>query len=276
MPCNLNPGDVFPQFELTDHNGKQFRLSSLTQPTEFDRRLGFSDGYPAIVVFYRGFFCPRDQQQMRMLTQFQDELKVNYCKLVTISVDEPKIQAAFRSGLGAQWKFISDEKRELVNKIDILDETEGEYAFRALPYTFVLNPDLTIHKIYNGWYFIGRPTLEELRQDLRAIMAEQSYYSYEAFNTEEVKKIRIPQQEWADGPPGLGQNGLEVKEGIISSFNLNSGNGSISSGGQEFFFNFTAIPGEGYRTIKPGTKVKFELVETKSGLSGRNIQIIRE
>jgi len=40
----------------------------------------------------------------------------------------------------------------------------------ALPYTFSLYPDLTIHQIYTGWWFVGRPTLEELRQDLRAIM----------------------------------------------------------------------------------------------------------
>ena len=40
----------------------------------------------------------------------------------------------------------------------------------ALPYTFSLFPDLTIHRIYNGWWFVGRPTLEELRQDMRAIM----------------------------------------------------------------------------------------------------------
>src|SRR3712207_8282086 len=31
-------------------------------------------------------------------------------------------------------------------------------------------PILTIHRIYNGWFFVGRPTLEELRHDLREIM----------------------------------------------------------------------------------------------------------
>lgn len=46
-----------------------------------------------------------------------------------------------------------------------------EHGLVALPYTFSLHPDLTIHRIYNGWWFVGRPTLEELRQDLRAIMA---------------------------------------------------------------------------------------------------------
>ncbi|MBA2438994.1 MAG: hypothetical protein H0V52_11695 [Acidimicrobiia bacterium] len=32
-----------------------------------------------------------------------------------------------------------------------------------------LFPDLTIHSAYNGYWFWGRPSTEELRQDLRAI-----------------------------------------------------------------------------------------------------------
>jgi hypothetical protein len=48
----------------------------------------------------------------------------------------------------------------------------------AIPYTVSLTPDLTIHRIYNGWWFVGRPTVEELRQDLRAIMQRRDDYSY--------------------------------------------------------------------------------------------------
>jgi hypothetical protein len=38
-----------------------------------------------------------------------------------------------------------------------------------IPHVIVLEPALRIHKIYNGYWFFGRPTLEELRQDLRAV-----------------------------------------------------------------------------------------------------------
>jgi len=34
----------------------------------------------------------------------------------------------------------------------------------------VLEPGLVIHKIYNGYWFFGRPTIEDLRQDLRAVL----------------------------------------------------------------------------------------------------------
>lgn len=276
MTINLSVDDVFPDVELLDHRHRRRRFGSFTKASEFDSRVGFNDGYPLIVVFYRGFFCPRDQQQMRQLVVFQDELAVNYCRLVTIAVQPPMIQAAFSAGLGAKWTFLCDTERELIRQLHILDETEGEYADTAQPYTFVLRPDLRVYKIYDGWYFVGRPTLEELRQDLRAVMQEQSYYPYEAWNTEQVKALRIPQKVWADGVPPLGTSGFEVARGIVTHFDVSSGNGTIQiEGGEEtLFFNFTAIPGEGYRTIAPNTPVRFEIVEIASGRAVRNVQAV--
>ncbi|PSB25197.1 cold shock domain-containing protein [Stenomitos frigidus] len=274
MTTTLQVGDRFPNVTLPNHQQEATTLSQFTQPGLMDQKLGFLDGYPLIVVFYRGFFCPRDRQQFRQLVQFQDELVVNYSKLVAISADPPLVQAAFRAGLGAQWQFLADEQRTVIKQINILDETEGEYAYRAQPYTFVLRSDLSIYKIYNGWFFVGRPTLEELRHDLRTLMEARSDYRYEAYNTPAVQQIRIPQQAWAEGAPSLGANGLPIGQGIVRWFDLQSGNGAIARDGMEdeIFFNFTAIPGEGYRTLKPGQRVKFELVESNTGLTARNIQ----
>ena len=41
---------------------------------------------------------------------------------------------------------------------------------RAKDHVIVLEPGLVIFKIYNGYWFFGRPTIEELRQDLRAVL----------------------------------------------------------------------------------------------------------
>lgn len=38
-----------------------------------------------------------------------------------------------------------------------------------IPYTIMLEPGLIIHKVYNGYWYWGRSTPEELRQDFRAI-----------------------------------------------------------------------------------------------------------
>ena len=154
---NLSVGDAFPDFELPDHEKQPRRPSCYTRPSPLDERLGFNDGYPLILVFGRGFFCPRDQEHMRGLVRFQAELAVNYCKLVSVSADPPRVAAAFRPGLGAKWPFLSDEKREVIKRIGILDETEGEYAGVSRPFTFVLRPDLTIHRIYDGCFSSGGP-----------------------------------------------------------------------------------------------------------------------
>jgi len=277
MTTNLQVNDQFPDIALPNHQNELARLSHFTKPSLLDQHLGFLDGYPLILVFFRGFFCPRDQQQMRQFVEFQHELAVNYGKLVAVSADPPLVQAAFRAGLGAQWTFLSDEQRMAIKQINILDETEGEYAYRAQPYTFVLRPDLHIHAIYNGWYFVGRPTNEELRHDLRAIMETRSDYHYEAYNTSEVRHIRIPQQEWADGAPPLGATGLPVAQGVVRWFDLNAGIGMIvrAGSGDDVFFHFTALPGQGYRTIRSGSPVQFEVVETRTGPTARNIQQIK-
>jgi peroxiredoxin/cold shock CspA family protein len=271
----LRAGDAFPDFDLPDQDGRRRRLSDYTRPSPLDERLGFNDGYPLILVFVRGYFCPRDQEQMRGLVRFQSELAVNYCKLVSVSTDSPRVSAAFRAGLGARWPFLSDEGRDVVRSIDILDETEGEYAGVSRPFTFVLEPDLKIHGIYDGWFFVGRPTLEELRHDLREIMRTRKDYRYEAYDNPGVKQVRIPQQEWADGAQPLGANGLPVALGVVSSFDLDAGVGWIrTEKADDVFFSFTAIPGEGYRTLRPGTPVSFEVVESESGPTARNVQSV--
>lgn len=45
------------------------------------------------------------------------------------------------------------------------DTTHNPYA----PTVFVLSPDLTISAAYDGYWFWGRPTMEELRQQFRTV-----------------------------------------------------------------------------------------------------------
>ena len=120
---------------------------------------------------------------MRHYTTFEDELRVNYCHLAVASTDTPELNAAFRAGLGATYPFLSDHERRAIRELDIVDITDSKHPEIAIPYSFSLAPDLTIHKIYNGWWFVGRPTVEELRQDLRALLqACRKDYSYNGPN----------------------------------------------------------------------------------------------
>jgi len=273
-------GDTFPNAELPNHRGECRSILDYNRPSELDHRLGFDDGYPLIVVFYRGYFCPRDQKQMQLLTSFQEELQVNYARLLSVGVDPPAVQAAFRAGLGADWPFLSDEDRSLTRRLGLLDTTEGEHAYRSRPYAFVLGPEGTVHTTYDGWYFVGRPTLDELRRDLRAILSHRSSYDYDAWTKDSVQSIRIPQQRWRDDQPDWApdphpdDSDAPFHRGTVTAFDESAGYGVIHCPDldEQVFFHFTAIPGEGSRSIPPNTDVRFELVETSTGLSARTVQ----
>lgn len=107
--------------------------------------------------------------QLRHYVELQEELAINYCKLAVCSVDAPIVNDAFRTGLGAKYTFLSDQERKVVTMLD-MTETSKSQGVTAMPHTFALLPDLTIHNLYNGYWYLGRPTLDELRADLRAML----------------------------------------------------------------------------------------------------------
>lgn len=108
----------------------------------------------------------------------QPELPVSYCKLLVVTVDDAETTQALRERIGATFPFLIDDKRELIHSLDIVDNTDKKHGQIPIPYTFVLDRDRTIYKIYDGWWYVGRPTVEELRMDLRALMQRRDDYSY--------------------------------------------------------------------------------------------------
>ena len=152
----LEPGDTFPDLDLPDHTGRQRRLSEL------------AGGDPLALLFSRGWWCPKEQRHLREVTAAQDEFEVAYSRIVVVSIDPPEVQSAFRAGLGARFTFLSDVDRTWLHRLGLLEQTDTLHRpYR--PAAFTLSPDLTIHRVYDGYWYWGRPTVEELRQDMRAI-----------------------------------------------------------------------------------------------------------
>ena len=84
--------------------------------------------------------------------------------MVTISTDNITETNEFRGGVSAHWTFLSDPRRTVQKDLDIAEYTDPGHN-PMIPYTIVLEPGLVIYKIYNGYWFFGRPTADELRQD---------------------------------------------------------------------------------------------------------------
>ena len=110
--------------------------------------------------------------------QLQPEFRVSYCKMITVSVDDRMNTTETRDALGADWPFLMDPERRLLHELRMTDTTDKVQGEVYIPYTFVLDRDRTIYKVYNGWWFVGRPTPEELRMDLRALMSRRPDWVY--------------------------------------------------------------------------------------------------
>lgn len=156
MRADMVPGAVFPDYELTDHTAKRRKLSELQGPD------------PMILVLSRGAFCPKDRRQAEGLVELYREMEVGYCRMVTASTDNLATTNEYRTGVGAHWTFLSDAGRVIQKDLDIAEYTD-EKNNPMIPHTIVLEPGLVVFKIYEGYWYFGRPTMEELRLDLRAV-----------------------------------------------------------------------------------------------------------
>ena len=122
-----------------------------------------------ILVLSRGGYCPKDRRQSERLVELHRELEVAYCRLVTISTDNITQTNEYRTGVGAHWPFLSDAGRVVQKDLEIAEYTDPANN-PMIPHVIVLEPGLVVYKIYNGYWYFGRPTLEDLRQDLRAVL----------------------------------------------------------------------------------------------------------
>jgi peroxiredoxin len=187
MRDDLTAGNPFPDLRLPDHTGRELALSEI------------ADGQPLVLCFLRGWWCPKEQVRLRTLVLLQEELTREYGALAAVTVDSPYANGALRAGVGASFPFLSDEERRVARELDLVELSDAKHL-PFIPFTFVLDSRLRIHRIWCGFWFWGNPTPEELRQAMREITrAEQPTFD--------------PQPVWAEGgsaPAGAGIEGAAV------------------------------------------------------------------
>lgn len=62
-------------------------------------------------------------------------------------------------------------------------------------------------------------------------------------------------------------------QGVVKRFNSGKGYGFIApdEGGEDVFVHFSAIQSEGFRTLKEGQRVRFEVVQGPKGLQAARV-----
>ena len=159
MSKNLEPGTTIPDFELPDENGVAHRLSEL-------------QGDDVLVLHLsRGEHCPRERMFHRELLRFHEWCSLAFTELVSILPNGPHDVFKLKIGTGAHWTFLSDEALEVQRHFDVNEYTDVHHDNAGVPHTLILSPGLRIEKVYVGYWFWGRPSMETLWRDLGEVFA---------------------------------------------------------------------------------------------------------
>lgn len=160
MRSDIKPGATLPDFELTGTDKQRHKLSDLQGRN------------PLVLVLSRGHFCPKDHQQHLQLATWQPELAVSYTNMVTICSGNISDAGHFKQSVAANWPFLADTRNTVRDDLDIHEYTDS-HNNPMVPHTIVLEPGLIVYSIYNGYWYWGRPSLSDLRSDLRAIFQKR-------------------------------------------------------------------------------------------------------
>jgi peroxiredoxin len=154
---NISVGMTLPDFELPDQDGTLRRLSDLQGDNAMVLSLG------------RGEHCPRERQHQRELVRFHGWCPVAFTTLVTILPNDLHDIFRLRSSSGAHWTYLSDAELEVRNTLGIDEYTDTHHDYAVVPHTLVLAPGLVVDRVHVGYWFWGRPSPEQLWEDLQEL-----------------------------------------------------------------------------------------------------------
>ena len=159
MRSDIVPGGVFPDYALPDHTGTVRALSEIQGED------------PLILTLARGHYCPKEHQQHLELAGVPAEARGGL-HADRHDRDRRAPHAAGVPRLGRRAVALPVGPRaHRPEDLDIQEYTDPDND-PMIPHTLVLKPGLVIHSIYNGYWFWGRPSLDDLWRDLRAVTSE--------------------------------------------------------------------------------------------------------
>ena len=146
MRADILAGSQFPDYELPDHTGRRRRLSEIQGRD------------PMIVVLSRGHFCPEGSPAARGPAAAAPGdggrlLQAGHHQHGQADGAQ-RIQDRVSARTG---RSLSDPERMIQKDLDIAEYTDPIHN-PMIPHTIVLEPGLIVFKVYNGYWYFGRPT----------------------------------------------------------------------------------------------------------------------
>jgi CspA family cold shock protein len=109
----------------------------------------------------------------------------------------------------------------------------------------------------------------------------QFYYLASSTNFEERRTVDniikgVYNVSWTKSPVLKFLGGIVMVTGKVKWFNAQKGYGFITrDDGGDVFVHYSAIKGQGYRTLEEGQKVEFDVVQGEKGPQAANVTVLR-
>ena len=159
-PLRLRPGDRLPDLPLATTTGATLRTSELAARG------------PALLVLYRGWWCPYCVTQLRELERHHDALRAAGLAVYAISVDRPDEQRALEQRMRGRATFLSDEPGALLDALGVRHPDGVPWYDRllfgaraqdiSLPVAIVLDATGLVRFARRSRRIDERPAVEEL------------------------------------------------------------------------------------------------------------------
>ena len=151
----IKVGEIAPDFRLMDQNGRPVRLATLNQP--------------ALLVFYRGYWCPfcaRQLADLRSLPKSQDKFKV-----FAISIDSAEKSVGLAKKIASDGKgelpfpLLSDPEHRTIDAYGLFDPAYAGETFEGIARAtiLILDKDRKVLWASIATDYKKRPSVVELR-----------------------------------------------------------------------------------------------------------------
>ncbi|HSK99233.1 MAG TPA: peroxiredoxin family protein [Rubrobacteraceae bacterium] len=151
--AEVRVGSEIADFELPDQQGYPWCLS------------GQLEEGAAVLVFYRGDWCPYCNGQLASYARNAGQFERRGVQLAGISVDPPESGARMVGKLRLPFPLLSDPRGELIRRYGLWDDEDGV----ATPSVIVVDRSREVRYFYSGSDFADRPGDEEVFGALKGL-----------------------------------------------------------------------------------------------------------
>lgn len=155
-------GDQAPDFELKDPSGRYVTLDRLT-----------ANG-PAVIIFYRGGWCPYCNIQLREFEGALEEFRELGATVVGIAPQSPAENGETIKKNKLSYTVLSDLANEATDAFGVRSKYENRGVYLPDPATFVIDSSGTIRYAFVREDYKVRPSPDQVITTLRSLSRETS------------------------------------------------------------------------------------------------------